>query len=176
MLFVKSIIQRQENEPNEIIGKDCKNRTAERKVEADLNILFFLTPKSDVAYVTNEYSLRQVLEKMEFHRYSAIPMLDKNGRYVGTITEGDLLWGIKNEAEMNMRDAEKIPITKIPRRIHNTAVNVNAEVESLIKVAMTQNFVPVTDDNDIFIGIVKRSDIMDYCFKKIRQQAPEKEI
>ncbi len=141
-----------------------------------MNILFFLTPKSEVAYVTNEYSLRQVLEKMEFHRYSAIPMLDKNGRYVGTITEGDLLWGIKNEAEMNMRDAERIPITKIPRRIHNTAVNVNAEVESLIKVAMTQNFVPVTDDNDIFIGIVKRSDIMDYCFKKIRQQAPEKEI
>ena len=56
------------------------------KVGKDLNILFFLTPKSEVAYVTNEYSLRQVLEKMEFHRYSSIPMLDRNGRYVGTIT------------------------------------------------------------------------------------------
>lgn len=134
-----------------------------------MNILFFLTPKSDVAYVTNEYSLRQVLEKMEFHRYSAIPMLDRNGRYVGTITEGDLLWGIKNEAEMNMHEAEKIPITRIPRKLHFTVVNVNAEVEDLIKVAMTQNFVPVTDDNDIFIGIVKRSDIMEYCFRKLRQ-------
>lgn len=140
------------------------------KVGKDLNILFFLTPKSEVAYVTNEYSLRQVLEKMEFHRYSSIPMLDRNGRYVGTITEGDLLWGIKNAADMNMHDAERIPITRIPRRLHNTAVNVNAEVESLIKVAMTQNFVPVTDDNDIFIGIVKRSDIMEYCFRQLQKK------
>lgn len=137
--------------------------------ESDLNILFFLTPKSEVAYVTNEYSLRQVLEKMEFHRYSAIPMLDRNGRYVGTLTEGDLLWGIKNAADMNMHDAERIPITRIPRRLHYAAVNVNAEVESLLRVAMTQNFVPVTDDNDIFIGIVKRSDIMEYCFRAMKK-------
>ncbi|MBR5713099.1 MAG: CBS domain-containing protein [Lachnospiraceae bacterium] len=135
-----------------------------------MNILFFLTPKSEVAYVTNEFSLREVLEKMEHYKYSAIPMLDRNGRYVGTITEGDLLRGFK---EVNIHEAEKIPITRIPRRLNYTVVNVNAEVESLIKVSTTQNFVPVTDDNDTFIGIVKRSDIIDYCFRRLRQQESE---
>ena len=38
-----------------------------------MNIMFFLTPKSNVAYIYDDYSLRQALEKMEYHRYSAIP-------------------------------------------------------------------------------------------------------
>lgn len=61
-----------------------------------MNILFFLTPKSDVAYIYDNYSLRQVLEKMEYHKYSCIPVIGVDGKYVGTITEGDLLWGLKN--------------------------------------------------------------------------------
>ena len=56
-----------------------------------MNILFFLTPKNEVAYVENDDTLRQVLEKIEYHKYTAIPMLNKNGKYVGTVTEGDLL-------------------------------------------------------------------------------------
>ena len=53
-----------------------------------MNILFFLTPKCDVAYVKEEDSLRNTLEKMEFHRYSAIPVLSKDGKFAGTLTEG----------------------------------------------------------------------------------------
>ena len=56
-----------------------------------MNIMFFLTPKSNVAYIYDDYSLRQALEKMEYHQYSAIPMIDRRGHYVGTLTEGDLL-------------------------------------------------------------------------------------
>ena len=40
-----------------------------------MNILFFLTPKKDVAYVFDDDTLRQVIEKMEYHKYSCIPML-----------------------------------------------------------------------------------------------------
>lgn len=134
-----------------------------------MNILFFLTPKNEVAHVTNTNTLRQVLEKMEYHRYSSIPMLDKAGRYVGTITEGDLLWGIQKKIGINRKDYENIPISKIPRKTNNLAVNVNAEVEDLINMAVNQNFVPVIDDNDIFIGIVKRSDIIQYCFRKMKE-------
>ena len=61
-----------------------------------MNILFFLKPKNDVAYIYDYCTLRQVLETMEFHKYASIPMLNKEGEYVGTMTEGDLLWGIKN--------------------------------------------------------------------------------
>ena len=43
-----------------------------------MNILFFLTPKNEVAYVENDDTLRQVLEKIEYHKYTAIPMLNEN--------------------------------------------------------------------------------------------------
>ena len=51
-----------------------------------MNILFFLKPKSEVAFIYDHSTLRQVLETMEFHKYASIPMLNK---------AGDLLWGIK---------------------------------------------------------------------------------
>lgn len=38
-----------------------------------MNILFFLTPKEDVAHVDEDDTMRQVLEKMEHHGYTAIP-------------------------------------------------------------------------------------------------------
>lgn len=57
-----------------------------------MNILFFLRPKSDLAYVYDNHTLRQVLETMEYHKYSSVPVLNREGKYVGSITEGDLLW------------------------------------------------------------------------------------
>ena len=66
-----------------------------------MNILFFLKPKSEVAYVHDYGTLRQVLETMEYHKYASIPMLNKSGEYVGTITEGDLLWGIKRYTDID---------------------------------------------------------------------------
>ena len=51
-----------------------------------MNILFFLHPKQEVAYVYDDCTLRQVLETMEHHKYASIPMLNRQGEYVGTIT------------------------------------------------------------------------------------------
>lgn len=62
-----------------------------------MNILFFLTPKEEVAHVEEDDTLRQVVEKLEYHGYSAIPLLALDGKYIGTITEGDLLWEMKEK-------------------------------------------------------------------------------
>ena len=56
-----------------------------------MNILFFLMPKSEVAYLFNDMTMRQVIEKFDYYKYSSMPILDRKGRYVGTITEGDVL-------------------------------------------------------------------------------------
>lgn len=134
----------------------------------NMNLLFFLTPKSEVAFIYDNYTLRQTLEKMEYHKYSAVPVLDYNGKYIGTITEGDLLWHIKNECLLNLKDAEKVLITEIKRRMDNTPVYINSEIEDLITKAMNQNFVPVLDDKNIFIGIVTRKDIIQFCYNKYK--------
>ena len=109
-----------------------------------MNILFFLTPKNEVAYVENDDTLRQVLEKIEYHKYTAIPMLNKNGKYVGTVTEGDLLRYIKEKWFLNIREAEDCSISRVPLRWKYQTVDINCNMEDLVDTAMKQNFVPGT--------------------------------
>ncbi len=131
-----------------------------------MNILFFLTPKSDVAYINEDDTLRQALEKMEYHKYAAVPIISRTGRYVGTLTEGDLLWGIKNQFNLDLKSAEKIPVTAIRRRSDNRPVRAGEDMEDLIGKALNQNFVPVLDDQKSFIGIITRKDIIKYFYQK----------
>lgn len=132
-----------------------------------MNILFFLTPKSEVAYINEDDTLRQALEKMEHHKYSAVPIVSRTGRYVGTLTEGDLLWGIKNQFNLDLKGAEKIPVTAIRRRCDNRPVKAEADMEDLIGKVLNQNFVPVLDDQKSFIGIITRKDIIKYFYQKL---------
>ena len=122
-----------------------------------------------VAFLYDDETLRQALEKMEHYRYSAIPIIDRNGCYVGTMTEGDFLWYIKDHNIIDLKETEKIPLKSIKRRWHNEPVNVDCEIEDLILTSMNQNFVPVIDDNKIFIGIIRRKDIIAYCYDRCKK-------
>ena len=134
------------------------------------NILFFLTPKAMCAFVYDDYTIRQALEKMEASGYAALPILNKDGEYRGTLTEGDLLWALKNMCYMDMRQAEARRIMEITRRKDNIPVRVTTSMYDLIQRASGQNFVPVVDDKDAFIGIVRRSDIIKYCMENLFSQ------
>lgn len=137
-----------------------------------MNILFFLTPKSEVAYITEDFTIRQTLEKMEYHRYSSIPILTKDGKYVGTITEGDLLWTLKElilKKQIKLEDINVMPVIDVPRRKNNTPVSASANMDLLVSKAITQNFVPVIDDSETFIGMVKRRTIVEYCYEKMKK-------
>lgn len=107
-------------------------------------------------------TMRQALEKMEYHRYTAIPIINEDGKYEGTLTEGDLLWVFKNRPGLTMKGTEKILLKDIPRYVENRPVRIYARIEHLLTLAIDQNFVPVVDDNDIFIGIVRRREIIEY--------------
>lgn len=131
-----------------------------------MNIAFFLVPKNEVVHLPINSTMRQALEKMEYHRYTAVPLVNEQGKYAGTITEGDLLWYMKNTQNLNFAEAEKVMIKDIPLRMNNTSVQVNAEMEGLIALAMVQNFVPVVDDSEIFIGIIRRREIIEYYARR----------
>lgn len=131
------------------------------------NILFSLTPKAMCAFVYDDYTIRQALEKMESAGYAALPILNKRGEYRGTLTEGDLLWALKNLCYMDMRQAEARRIMELTRRKDYVPVRVTANMHDLIQRASGQNFVPVVDDKDTFIGIITRGAIIQYCSKLI---------
>ena len=126
------------------------------------NILFFLMPKAMCAYVYDDYTIRQALEKMESAGYAALPILNKRGEYRGTLTEGDLLWALKNLCYMDMRQAEARRIMEIDRHKDNIPVRVTTSMQDLLERSVAQNFVPVVDDKDAFIGIVTRRSIIKY--------------
>ena len=134
-----------------------------------MNIAFLLTPKNEVIYEYLDATMRQVMERMEHHGYTAIPLIDRSGKYVGTLTEGDLLWKLKNTPELNFKNTGNVKISDINKRKKHKPVSINADVQSIINLATTQNFVPVVDDEGIFIGIIKRGDIINYCNNLIKK-------
>lgn len=113
-----------------------------------MNILFFLTPKSDVAYIFEDETLRQTVEKMEHRKFSCIPLLSMDGRYTGTISEGDILWGIRrlNINSTDLKEMENVSIMAIPRRATYKPVHADADMEDLLDRAINQNYVPVVDE------------------------------
>ncbi len=133
-----------------------------------MNLAFFLTPKADVVWVPVRATLRQALERMEFHRYSAVPLLDDEGRYVATLTEGDLLWKIRSVPGFSWTDAERIAIADVPRRLEVRPVYVHVQIEELLNRAVDQNFVPVVDSREVFMGIVTRKALIEYCIGRLR--------
>ncbi len=134
-----------------------------------MNLLFFLTPKALCKYLHDDYTLRQALEKMELSGFSALPILTRSGQYRGTLTEGDLLWAVKNLCRDGLRSAEEHNIMEIAHRWDNEPVPVTADMRSLLEKASDQNFVPVVDDKNDFIGIVTRRAIMRYWLDNLNQ-------
>ena len=130
-----------------------------------MNIAFFLISKTEVVYLPLESTMRQAMERMEHHSYTAVPLVDGNGKYAGTLTEGDLLWKLKNTPGLTFQDTAKIPIKGIPRRFKNSPVRIDAKIDDLFELIISQNFVPVVDDHDSFIGIIRRREIIDYLVK-----------
>ena len=125
-----------------------------------MNLLNVFTPKSEVICLCDTYTLRQAMEKMEQQRYMGLPMLNSEGCYVGTVTDGDLLWYCKSHNFSSLRDAEKVSIRDVPLHIHTEAVSVGTPTDALIDALMHSNFVPVVDDRGCFIGIVTRKKLI----------------
>ena len=131
------------------------------------NILFFLTPKAMCSFVYDDYTIRQALEKIEGTGYNTVPILSRRGEYRGTLTEGDLLWALKNLCYLDMRQAEARRIGQMERRKDYIPVRVTTDMRELVRRSINQNFVPVVDDKEAFIGIVTRGDIIKYCAREL---------
>lgn len=128
-----------------------------------MNILRFMTPKQDVAFIYEDFTLRQTLEKWKNHRYASIPVLKRNGEYLGTMTEGDILWGIEKMVSMDQEAAEETLISTFARKRDYEAMPASTtRMDQLLDAAINSNFVPVVDDRNVFIGIVRRNAILEY--------------
>lgn len=134
-----------------------------------MNILRFMIPKSMVSYVEVDSTVRQALEKMRFHRYVAIPVLDKAGKYVGTLRNDDLFEYFLDSGNFNSRSAEKDEVSLLLRSGYKPVYH-NATMAELIENVKEHNFVPVVDDRDCFIGIILRRDILNFLLSEYEKK------
>ena len=140
-----------------------------------MNIAYFIHPKQDVATLYDDCTLRQGLEKMRHHGYTAIPVVTRDNKYVGTVTEGDFLWYL---VEQQKGELQRVPLKSVEDVLmrdaltfeHNPPVKITAGMDELLRRVMNQNFVPVVDDLQSFVGIVTRKDIIEYLSRSERMQ------
>lgn len=130
-----------------------------------MNVAFFLIPKSQVIYLTEGSSFRQGMEKLRRYGYTAIPVISREGKYLGSVSEGDFLWNIMSLGSLDPCDMEDARIDEIISD-RNPPVRVSIPIPELWDRVLEQNFVPVVDDRDMFVGIVTRRTVMAYLMNR----------
>ena len=130
-----------------------------------MNIISFIKPKNEVILLYDDMTVEETLEIMEKYRFTTIPIISRDGSYVGTLSEGDLLWEIKNIDCYQIDKTRGRQVTQVKRLRDYEAINYNSTINLLIAKAADENFVPVVDDSNQFIGIVTRKTLLNYFFE-----------
>ena len=136
-----------------------------------MNILRFVVPKSLVAYATDDSTVRQAFEKMRFHRYVTIPVINGEGEYVGTLRNEDIFRYFLDNNDFDYKKAERDSVNAIIDQSYAKPLLHNASVGELIEMVKEHNSVPVVDDRGCFIGIILRPDVLNFlseCYEKSR--------
>ena len=131
-----------------------------------MNLLQLIVPKSKCQYLLTSTTLRQALEKFKYHRYATVPILDSEGRFFGTLSEGDLLELITNKDIFNIKEYENITNKDINLHRSYKMLNINCTFDELVNLSLDQSFVPIEDDRGFFIGIIKRKEIIEKLSNK----------
>ncbi|NLE03591.1 MAG: CBS domain-containing protein [Crenarchaeota archaeon] len=139
----------------------------------EFNLFQVLTPKVSTFYIKEGSTIRQAIEKFAFHKFSAIPIIKDNGEYLTSISEGDVLRYIASVNNFDISLSEVTPVEDIEKYRPYLAIGIDATFDELYALSLTQNFIPIVDDRNMFIGIVKRRDVFVYlkmqCSKSLDQ-------
>lgn len=131
-----------------------------------MNIFFFLKPKVEVSYLTENCPVQQAMQDMLRSGFTAIPVVNAKGTYVGTITEGDFLRLVLHYPKEKL---EQLTVGQVELRVHHRSVSIDAKLEDMVELVTEQNFVPVVDGRGMFCGIVTRRDVITYLYEQVKQ-------
>lgn len=134
-----------------------------------MNILRFVIPKSLVTYMTDDNTVRQALEKMSFHRYTAMPVLNSEGVYLGTLRNDDVFDYFRRMGSVNYRQAEHDSVMSILDVNYTRPLGQGATMTELVEEVKEHNYVPIVDDRGCFIGIILRRDVLNFLFEHYRK-------
>ncbi len=140
-----------------------------------MNILFCLTPKSEVDFIYDDASLNKAIQIFERNNFFILPLINKKGRFIGTISAADILGCIKENFDLSIKASAEFPVRNVKRIKEYKAVNGGTtSMEEIVDVALDQNFIPVVDDDYNFIGIITRKSIMNWMYSKVQPELIQK--
>ncbi|MBE6632095.1 MAG: CBS domain-containing protein [Ruminococcaceae bacterium] len=129
-----------------------------------MSILKFLNPKVNVTYLYDYNTVRRGIDTIRKSGFTALPVITKDGEYAGTVSEGDMLRCIL-DGDASDAYGESKRISDILRKGFNPALHANEDMLHMVSQLTDQNFVPVVDDKETFVGIITRKDVMKYFFE-----------
>ena len=115
--------------------------------------------------MTDDNTVRQALEKMSFHRYTAMPVLDAEGVYVGTLRNDDVFDYFRRMGSIDFRKAEQDNVMSILNTDYTRPLRHSASMTELVEEVKEHNYVPIVDDRGCFIGIILRRDVLNFLFE-----------
>ena len=132
-----------------------------------MNIAYFLTPKAEVRTLFDDNTFRKGLEVMEDGMYTIIPVTTRDNLYVGTVSTSDFLWylydgEVDEKGNVAVKNVDGVLVGDIMKKDNYPSVNIGSTLEELLERIMNQNFVPVVDSRNAFIGIVTRHNVLEY--------------
>ena len=135
----------------------------------NFNVFDLLTLKDSTFYILETATVRQAVEKFSAHKFSVVPVIDKEGRFVSTISEGDILRFLTTHKNVSDEFMEKAKISEIERYRPYNSMKIDTVFDEIYALSLSQNFVPIVDDRGKYIGIIKRKDVFVYLKESLKK-------
>ena len=127
-----------------------------------MNIAAIMIPKVLTVFLHETDTIRQGLERFTVHGYTAVPVLNEQEQYIGSVTEGDFLRYLLKIQTTELKTLEQYRIDNIVRRDFCPPLPIDAELDQVVSAALNQNYVPIVDSRKVLSGILTRRILIDY--------------
>ena len=126
-----------------------------------MNVARMMVPMIGTVLLHENDTVRQGLEVMRRHGYTAIPVLNEKNEFVGCISEGDFLRHLLDTGTTELHAHERYRIGDLVRRDFCPPLKITADAQEIIDAALQQNFVPILDDRGCLCGILTRRSVIE---------------
>ena len=131
-----------------------------------MNIAKIMIPKALTVFLNEKQTVRQGWEIMTRNGYTAIPVLDAEQHYIGTVSEGDFLRHILDTGSLDKTDMENHRVRELVRRDFCLPISIDADEREVVSAALNQNFVPIVDSRNTLCGILTRRGVIAHLTEK----------
>ncbi len=125
-----------------------------------MNTAMLLKPKSQVSYLYGDMSAGEGLRRFIKTGFTAVPVIDREGLYLGVVSERDFLYRILDDGSILSLENDSLTVADLASVTRFVSAQIDTDHRVLLEKIISQNFIPIVDSRGMFSGIVTRKDII----------------